>query len=144
MALRSLQGHIVAFGILLFLVTPRAISSCGPFLESAIFAFKDRPDGPAERTSRRVNSALSGQASAQTTWLWRTDIFSGLKLTDQQQKAALDVWKLAASSPRNRSRCINAPLPAGARLAVRFPIFHPRPQFRPMPWSQKTNHIFSI
>ena len=38
----------MAFGTLIFLVTPSAIYSCGPFLESAIFSFEDRPDEPAE------------------------------------------------------------------------------------------------
>jgi hypothetical protein len=91
MALRSLRGHMVAFGILLFLVTPSAIYSCGPFLESAIFAFEDRPDGPAENfAAGQLGIIRPGFRPDYLVVAYR--YLSGLKLTDQQQKAALDVW----------------------------------------------------
>ena len=91
MALRSLRGPLVAFGILLFLVTPSAIYSCGPFLESAIFSFEDRPDGPAENfAAGQLGIIRPGFRPDFLVVAYR--YLSGLKLTDQQQKAALDVW----------------------------------------------------
>jgi hypothetical protein len=48
MALRVLRIAFVAFMVLVLFAIPSAIYSCGPFIETAIFSFRDRPDGPPE------------------------------------------------------------------------------------------------
>jgi hypothetical protein len=45
---RSIRPAARPFVLLIFFVMPSVIHSCGPFLESAIFSFHDRPDGPRE------------------------------------------------------------------------------------------------
>jgi hypothetical protein len=90
-ALRSLRGLLMAFGTLIFLVTPSAIYSCGPFLESAIFSFEDRPDEPAENfAASKLGIIRPGFRQAYLVVAYR--YLAGLKLTDEQQKAALDIW----------------------------------------------------
>jgi hypothetical protein len=90
-ALRSLRSPLVAFGILIFLVTPSAIYSCGPFLESAIFSFEDRPDGPAENFAAG-NLGIVRPGFQQSYLAVAFRYLSGLKLTPEQQEAVLDVW----------------------------------------------------
>ncbi|MGA2924051.1 MAG: hypothetical protein ABSE28_23370 [Candidatus Sulfotelmatobacter sp.] len=91
MALSSLRHVLVLLGALILLVTPSAIYSCGPFLESAIFAFDDRPDGPAENFAvGRLGIVRPEFRQAYLVVAYR--YLSGLKLSNQQQKAALDVW----------------------------------------------------
>ncbi len=93
MALRSLRGPLVALGILIFLVTPSAIYSCGPFLESAIFSFEDRPDGPAEGNFAAGQlGIIRRKASSPDYLVVAYRYLAGLKLTGEQQKAAIDIW----------------------------------------------------
>lgn len=92
MALRSVRGLLMALGTLIFLVTPSAIYSCGPFLESAIFSFEDHPDSSEENfASGTLGIIRPGFRQDYLVVAYR--YLSGLKLTDEQQKAALDVWK---------------------------------------------------
>ena len=91
MALRSLRRLLMAFGTLIFLVAPSAIYSCGPFLESAIFSFEDRPDEPAENfAAGKLGMIRPGFQQAYLVVAYR--YLAGLKLTEEQQKAALDIW----------------------------------------------------
>ncbi len=91
MALKAVRGPLVVFGILIFLATPSAIYSCGPFLESAIFSFEDRPDGSEETfAAGKLGIVQPGFQQAYLVVAFR--YLSGLKLTAEQQKAALDVW----------------------------------------------------
>lgn len=78
-------------GILFVLATPRAIYSCGPFLESAIFAFDDQPDGPAEDfAAGKLGIVRPGFRDSYLVVAYR--YFSGLELTREQQEAAIGVW----------------------------------------------------
>ncbi|MFZ0859885.1 MAG: hypothetical protein WCA27_32635 [Candidatus Sulfotelmatobacter sp.] len=91
MALRHVKRALVVSSILWVLAVPSSIYSCGPFLESAIFAFTDRPDGPAENfAAGKVGIVRPDFRQAYLVVGYR--YFSGLGLTDAQQKAALDVW----------------------------------------------------
>jgi hypothetical protein len=91
MALRSLRGPLVALGILIFLVTPSAIYSCGPFLESAIFSFEDRPDETGKNfAAGKLGIIRPGFKQDYLVVAYR--YLAGLKLTDEQQKAAIDIW----------------------------------------------------
>ena len=91
MALRSLRGPLVALGILIFLVTPSAIYSCGPFLESAIFSFEDRPDETGGNfAAGKLGIIRPGFKQDYLVVAYR--YLAGLKLTGEQQKAAIDIW----------------------------------------------------
>lgn len=91
MALRHVKHVLVIFSILLVLVVPSAIYSCGPFLESAIFAFADRPDGPAANfAAGKLGIVRPDFRQAYLVVAYR--YLSGRALSDEQQKAALDVW----------------------------------------------------
>ena len=68
------------------------IYSCGPFLESAIFAFEDRPDRSEENFAAGTLGIIRPDFR-QDYLVVAYRYFSGLRLTDEQQKAALDVWK---------------------------------------------------
>ena len=91
MALRHVKRALVVSSILWVLAVPSSIYSCGPFLESAIFAFTDRPDGPAENfAAGKLGIVRPDFRQAYLVVAYR--YFSGLGLTNAQQKAALDVW----------------------------------------------------
>jgi len=91
MALTHLKRVLVVCSILWVLAVPSAIYSCGPFLESAIFAFADRPDGPAENfAAGKMGIVRPNFRHAYLVVAYR--YFSALKLTPEDQKAALDVW----------------------------------------------------
>jgi hypothetical protein len=91
MALRRTRYALLVLLALFLLVTPSAIYSCGPFLETAVFAFRDQPDGPAENFAAGTLGIV--RPSFRISYLviaYRYLI--GLKLTPAQQKAAIDVW----------------------------------------------------
>jgi hypothetical protein len=91
MALRFLRSALIAFATLILLVTPSTIYSCGPFLETAIFAFEDRPDGlPQDFAAGKVGIVRPGFRQDYLVAAYR--YFSGLSLTEQQQKSAIEVW----------------------------------------------------
>ncbi|MGA8341963.1 MAG: hypothetical protein WB781_08495, partial [Candidatus Sulfotelmatobacter sp.] len=91
MALRHVKRALVVSSILWVLAVPSSIYSCGPFLESAIFAFTDRPDGRAENfAAGKLGIVRPDFRQAYLVVAYR--YFSGLGLTNAQQKAALDVW----------------------------------------------------
>lgn len=91
MALRALRFALVTITVLVILATPSAIYSCGPFLESAIFAFRDRPDGPPENfAAGKLGIVRPEFRQAYLIVAYR--YFRGLGLTREQQEGALDVW----------------------------------------------------
>jgi hypothetical protein len=91
MALRHLRVVLAVFGVLLLLAVPSAIYSCGPFLESAIFTFVDRPDGSAEEfAAGKLGIVRPDFRQAYLVVAYR--YLSGLSLGEEQQQAALDVW----------------------------------------------------
>jgi hypothetical protein len=91
MAVRILRIAFVAFILLILFAIPSAIYSCGPFLESAIFSFRDRPDGPPENfAAGKLGIVRPDFRQAYLVIAYR--YFSGLTLTSDQQKAALDLW----------------------------------------------------
>jgi hypothetical protein len=92
---------LVLLGALTVLIAPNVIYSCGPFLESAIFAFEHRPDSPAEDfAAGRLAIVRPDFRLAYLVVAYR--YLSGLKLNEEQQKAALDVWnrKVVPEHPR--------------------------------------------
>jgi hypothetical protein len=91
MALRFLRSALIAFATLLLLVTPSAIYSCGPFLETAVFAFEDRPDGPPQDFAAG-KLGIVRPAFRQDYLVVAYRNFSGLSLTEPQQKSAIEVW----------------------------------------------------
>ncbi len=91
MALRFIRRTLLILGTLTFLATPSAIYSCGPFLETAVFAFANQPDGPPEDfAGGKFGIVRPGFGRSYLVVAYR--YFSGLKLTDEQQKGAIDVW----------------------------------------------------
>lgn len=91
MALRTWRFTVIALVLLIVLSTPSAIYSCGPYLESAIFAFRDRPDGPPENFAVG-NLGIVRPDFRQAYLVVAYRYFSGLSLTREQQDAAIDVW----------------------------------------------------
>jgi tetratricopeptide (TPR) repeat protein len=87
-----LARHTLLVLIVLFvLVTPSAIYSCGPFLETAVFAFRDQPDGPAANfAAGKLGIVRPGFRRSYLVIAYR--YLSGLALTATQQKAAIAVW----------------------------------------------------
>ncbi len=91
MAVRVLRIASVGFILLILFAIPSAIYSCGPFLESAIFVFHDRPDGPPENfAAGKLGIVRPEFRQAYLVIAYR--YFSGRSLTNEQQKAALNVW----------------------------------------------------
>jgi hypothetical protein len=91
MALRIARHSLLMLGILFLLVTPSAIYSCGPFLEAAVFHFRDQPDGPAEDfAAGKLGIVRPGFRLSYLVVAYR--YLSGRTLTPSQQKAAIDVW----------------------------------------------------
>jgi hypothetical protein len=91
MALKNLRRLLVSFGVLFVLVSPSAIYSCGPFLESAIFAFPDRPDSSDENFAvGKLGIVRPEFRPAYLIVAYR--YFSGLKLNQDEQDAAQAVW----------------------------------------------------
>jgi hypothetical protein len=91
MALRRARYALLVVVTLFMLVTPSAIYSCGPFLESAIFSFRDQPDGPAENfAAGTLGIVRPGFRTSYLVIAYR--YLSGLTLTPAQQQAAIEVW----------------------------------------------------
>jgi len=68
------------------------IHSCGPFFESAVFTFQNRPDGPdSDFAAGKIGILLPSFRSAYFIVAYR--YLSGVKLSSQQQAAALQVWQ---------------------------------------------------
>jgi hypothetical protein len=91
MALRQARYVLLVVVTLFLLVTPSAIYSCGPFLESAIFSFRDQPDGPAENfAAGTLGIVRPGFRTSYLVIAYR--YLSGLSLALPQQQAAVAVW----------------------------------------------------
>lgn len=139
MALRTLRFAVIALLVLLVLATPSAIYSCGPYLESAIFAFRDRPDGPPEDfAAGKLGIVRPDFRQAYLVVAYR--YFSGLSLTNDQQDAAIDIWngKIVPEHPtddesisawiKTRNRVPNLPgIPA---LSIHAPVSTDQPYFQ--------------
>jgi hypothetical protein len=68
------------------------IHSCGPFFEAAVFTFQNRPDGPdSDFAKGKMGILLPGFRSAYLMVAYR--YLSGVKLSNEQQAAALQVWQ---------------------------------------------------
>ncbi len=77
--------------LVILLVAPGSVYSCGPFLESAVFSFQDQPDGPREDfAAGTLGIVRPGFRYSYLVVAYR--YLSGLKLTPEQQKAAIEVW----------------------------------------------------
>lgn len=139
MAVRVLRIVIVVFILLILFATPNAIYSCGPFLESAIFSFRDRPDGPPENfAAGQLGIVRPDFRQAYLVIAYR--YFSGLTLTSEQQKAALDDWdrNVVPEHPsedeaistwiKARNRVPN--LPAIPALSLYAPVSRDQPYFQ--------------
>jgi hypothetical protein len=139
MTLRVLRIAFVALLLLIVFTIPSAIYSCGPFLESAIFSFRDRPDGPPENfAGGKLGIVRPDFRQAYLVIAYR--YFSGLTLTSEQQKAALDVWNRNAvpAHPsedeaistwiKARNRIPN--LPATPALSIYAPVSKEQPYFQ--------------
>src|SRR3974390_3578047 len=87
MAVRGVRSVVVMLGALMFLTTPCAIYSCGPFLTSEIFAFEDRPGDAADFAAGTLGIVRPGFRRAYLVGGYR--YLTGLKLTEGQQKAAV-------------------------------------------------------
>ncbi len=138
MALRRIRYPLLVLCALLFLVTPSAIYSCGPFLETAVFAFRDQPDGPPENFAAGTLGII--RPSFRSSYLviaYRYLI--GLKLTPTQQKAAIDVWNRDAVpehpseddsiSTWRKARNQIPDFPAGYPISAFAPISPEQPYF---------------
>ena len=91
MALRSVRQLLLVVCVLVFLVSPTTIYSCGPFLEWAVFAFKDSPDGPVKNfADGKLGIVRPDFRHSFLIVAYRT--LSGLKLTEEQQKVVTEVW----------------------------------------------------
>lgn len=67
------------------------IYSCGPFFESAVFTFQNRPDGPDQDfATGKIGILLPGFRSSYLFVAYR--YLSGVKLDSTQQAAALQIW----------------------------------------------------
>ena len=82
--------------VLLFLVASGLlvipIYSCGPFFESAVFTFPNRPDGPDQDfAAGKIGVLLPSFRSSYLAVAYR--YLLGVKLSSEQQAAALQVWQ---------------------------------------------------
>ena len=125
--------------VLILFAIPSAIYSCGPFVESAIFSFRDRPDGPPENfAAGKLGIVRPDFRQAYLLIAYR--YFSGLTLTSKQQKAALDVWdrnvipdhpsedEAISTWIKARNRVPN--LPATSALSLYAPVSKDQPYFQ--------------
>jgi hypothetical protein len=139
MALRVLRIAFVAFMVLVLFAIPSAIYSCGPFIETAIFSFRDRPDGAPENfADGKLGIVRPEFRQAYLVIAYR--YFFGLTLTGGQQKAALDVWdrnavpehpsedEAVSAWIKARNRIPN--LPAMPALSIYAPVSKDQPYFQ--------------
>jgi hypothetical protein len=91
MTLRFARRSLLILGTALFLVTPSAIYSCGPFFEETIFSFDTQPEtSPEDFAAGKLGIIRPGFRRAYLAVAYR--YLSGLTLTPEQQRATLDVW----------------------------------------------------
>jgi len=142
MALRILRTAVVAFMVLVLFAIPSAIYSCGPFIETAIFSFRDRPDGPPENfAAGQLGIVRPDFRQAYLVIAYR--YFSGLTLTSGQQKAALDVWdRNAVPAHPSEDEAVSAWIKARNRIP-NLPAMPPLSIYAPVskeqPYSQYVN-----
>jgi len=91
MALRAPSRALLLLVTLIVLVTPNVIYSCGPFLFSAIFVYKDRPDDRDEDFAAGKLGILRPEFR-QSYLVIAYRYLSGLTLDAKQREAVGDVW----------------------------------------------------
>lgn len=90
MAIKRVSRVLLFLAALGFLVIP--IYSCGPFFESAVFTFQNRPDGPDQDfAAGKIGILVPGFRSSYLAVGY--SYLSGAKLSREQQAAALQVWQ---------------------------------------------------
>ncbi len=91
MALKRIRACVLVLIMTIFLASPTAIYSCGPFFEETIFAFREKPDMPFENfASGRLGIVRPTFRSMYLVIAYR--YLLGLSLTQEQQTAIVDVW----------------------------------------------------
>lgn len=139
MALRRVRYALFVLLVLIILATPSAIYSCGPFLETAVFAFRDQPDGPATKfAAGNLGIVRPGFRISYLIVAYRYLV--DLKLTPAQQKAAIEVWnrdavpdhpgeeESAASWIKARSQVPG--LPPAPNISALAPVSAEQPYFQ--------------
>jgi hypothetical protein len=90
MAIKRVSRVLLFLVASCFLVIP--MYSCGPFFEFAVFTFQNRPDGPDQDfAAGKIGILLPGFRSSYLAVAYR--YLSGVKLSSEQQAAALQVWQ---------------------------------------------------
>ena len=92
MALRPSSRALLLLVALIVLITPNATYSCGPFLFSAIFVYKDRPDDRDEDFAAGKLGILRPEFR-QSYLVIAYRYLSGLTLDAEQREAVGDVWR---------------------------------------------------
>jgi len=134
----SLRHALLVLLALFLLVTPSAIYSCGPFLETAVFAFRDQPDGPAEHfAAGTLGIVRPGFRASYLVVAYRYLV--GLKLDAAQQKSAIAVWNRDAVPEHpseddsiaawTRARNQIPDIPAGDNITAFAPVSPDQPYF---------------
>ena len=90
MTLKFARYSLVTLGVILFLATPTAIYSCGPFFEETVFAFETQPENGTGFAAGKLGIVRPGFRRAYLVVAYR--YLLGLGLSPEQQRAALDVW----------------------------------------------------
>jgi hypothetical protein len=91
MALRASSRTLLLLVTLMVLITPNVTYSCGPFLFSAIFVYKDRPDDRDENFAAGKLGILRPEFR-QSYLVIAYRYLSGLTLDAEQREAAGEVW----------------------------------------------------
>ncbi len=91
MAIKSAKRFLILAAVIFLLVMPRAIYTCGPWLDEAIFAFADTPQpSQTEFAAGKLGILLPTFRRSYLIVAYR--YLNGLKLDAQQQQGAIDVW----------------------------------------------------
>ena len=91
MTLQLARKSLLMLGTVLFLAAPAEIYSCGPLFEETIFSFDTQPEtSPEDFAAGKLGIIRPGFRPAYLAVAYR--YLSGLSLTAEQQRAALDVW----------------------------------------------------
>jgi len=138
MALRVSGRALLLLVTLMVLITPNVTYSCGPFLFSAIFVYKNRPDGRDEDFAAGKLGILRPEFR-QSYLVIAYRYLSGLTLEPEQREAAEDVWSRnvvpehpeleAAIAAWRKARNAAAGLPAAPEVSPYAPVSLDQPYF---------------
>jgi hypothetical protein len=104
MALRLIRRIVMGAVLIVVLVTPSAVYTCGPYLESAAFVLAEGPQvSQADFVGGKMGILLPTFSRSYLIVAYR--YLNGLKLDDEQRQDAVDVWnRRVGPNPQGNDR----------------------------------------